>query len=157
MHRSPAFRPRGPQGPVHAYQTYAVKQRSDALVLTACADAGCENWRDGWDTICDERVADGYVTDTGQAVGGATAAAYIRHESGRTFRELTTGEGFTVFRFEPGQRCFGEHHTAPRRFLVVGGDYRAYTGVERQHANGADWLEDAIETCDRVFTRVARG
>ena len=77
---------------------------------------------------------------------GQEQAAYIRHKSGRTFREQRTEAGLTVFRFEAFQRCFAEHRTKPDRFLVRDGDWRGNpTGRGRLHVNGRDWIEDLVE------------
>ncbi|MEU8362319.1 hypothetical protein AB0C27_40505 [Nonomuraea sp. NPDC048882] len=97
----------------------------------ACEQVGCAAWRHGWETKVDEG------TPLGQA-----QAAYIRQQSGRTFREQRTGEGLTAFRFEPGQRCFAEHRTRPETYLVRGGDWRQNLGLIRQHQRPADWVED---------------
>ncbi|GAA3718293.1 hypothetical protein [Streptomyces tremellae] len=115
-----------------AYQTYSIRQPRDTAVVTACEQAGCEQWARGWDTPVDES------TELGRQ-----QAAYIRGQSRRTFRELRAQGGVTVFRFEPGQRCFREHRTRPQLFAVRDGDYRGNpTGRVRQHSRPQDWVED---------------
>jgi hypothetical protein len=121
-------------------RVYRFTAPPDTLVRSACADVGCPMWRHGWETTVDEGTA-----------LGAEQAAYIRRSSGRTFREQRTGAGLTVFRFEPGQRCFTEHRTRPQRFTVHDG------GAVRQHAGSVDWLEDCGEHLDRVVTLRERG
>src|SRR5687768_10313752 len=91
-----------PQGPVGAYQTFSIRSRPDRAVKTVCERAGCEAWQQGWESVIDE------ASDLGKS-----QAAYIRTQSGRTFREMRTEAGLTVFRFESGQRCFAEHQTMP--------------------------------------------
>lgn len=113
----------------------------DTTVKAACEDVGCEQWRAGWDTVCD--------LDTKE---GAMVAEMIRSgRSGRTYRELS-GEGrVVVFRFESGQRCFAEHRTRPARFTVRQG------GRSREHTGLADWGEDLAEHWDRVETLRKKG
>jgi hypothetical protein len=105
-----------------ATRDYLIHMPPDTSVVAACADAGCEAWEHGWETLVDE------TTTLGQA-----QAAYIRGKSGRMFSELRT-RGLTVFRFEPRQRCFAEHRTRPGRYLVRG---------VREHASLGDWIDDA--------------
>ena len=93
-----------PRMPAQAYKSYLIVSPRDTTVRTACEDAGCEFWRDGWDSPVDER------TEQGRAW-----AWVIRTQSRRTFRELRRADGVTVFRFAPGQRCFRDHRTRPER------------------------------------------
>lgn len=135
------------QGPVQAYQTFTVRSRPDRTIKTVCEDVACEAWRKGWESAIDER------TDLGQA-----QAAYIRTQSGRTFRELRTEAGLTVFRFEAGQRCFADHQTRPELYLVRDGDFRGNpTGRQRQHARAADWVEHMQEEFGRFSEDRRRG
>jgi hypothetical protein len=135
-----------PAGPVTAYKTYRIISPADRMVKTACEDAGCLAWRYGWETRVDEG------TELGRA-----QAAYIRHQSGRTFREIRTAEGLTVFRFEPYQRCFAEHRTRPEVYLVRGGDWRRDLGLIRRHTRPADWVEDFGEHQQRIADQQRRG
>jgi hypothetical protein len=135
-----------PAGPVSAYVTYRVVSPPDRAVRTACEEAGCLAWRHGWETRVDES------TDLGRA-----QADYIRTRSGRTFREQRTAEGLTVFRFEPGQRCFAEHSTRPEIFSVRGGDWRRDLGLIRRHQRGQDWVEDFAEHQDRLSRAIEKG
>lgn len=136
-----------PKGPVHAYQSFVILSPRDQLVRTACEQAGCTKWRTGWAGIVDERTELGKLQ-----------AEYIRTESGRTFTELRTAEGLTVFRFEPYQRCFDDHGTRPERYLVRGGDWRGNPrGEIRRHTRPADWVEDSAEHLDSLKTAIERG
>lgn len=128
------------------WQTYKILSPADIEVVAACRDVGCEQWRDGWDTIIDERTE-----------LGARQAAYIRGESGRTFREMTTGAGWTVFRFESGQRCFREHHTRPEMYGVVAGVNAQQGQLIRRHTRPADWVEDIGEQLDNIRAARERG
>ncbi|GGQ83834.1 hypothetical protein [Streptomyces flaveolus] len=134
-------------GPVQAYQTFSVRSRPDQAVRTVCERVGCAAWRQGWDSTVDER------TDL-----GAQQAAYIRTQSGRTFREMKTAAGLTVFRFESGQRCFAEHQTRPELYLVRDGDSRGNpTGRQRVHTRAADWVEHMQEEFGRFNEDRRRG
>lgn len=129
-----------------AYQTYGYKRGRDTVIVAACRDVGCEQYRNGWDSVIDE------TTDLGR-----TQAAYIRQRSGRSFKELRTAAGLTVFRFEPGQRCFTDHQTIPEKFYVRGGDWRQNQGLIRQHANGAEWAEDFGEHQQALADEIEKG
>lgn len=114
------------------YRTFSITQPADTLVRAACEQVGCDAWLFGWESAIDES------TDLGQQ-----QAAYIRQQSGRTFREMRRGDGLTVFRFESGQRCFAEHQTRPELYAVRDGDHRGNpSGRARQHTRAADWVED---------------
>lgn len=135
-----------PLGPTEAYQTYVLRSPRDTRVRAACEQVGCQAWRHGWDTTVDERTE-----------LGAQQAAYIRHQSGRTFREMRTQDGLTVFRFEPGQRCFAEHHTRPEIFLARRGDWRGDLGLIRRHTRPVDWVEDFGEHQQALADRQQQG
>jgi hypothetical protein len=135
-----------PSGPAGAFQTYRIISPNDRAVRAACEQVGCGAWRHGWESKVDEGTA-----------LGQEQAAYIRQQSGRTFLELRTGEGLTVFRFMSGQRCFAEHRTRPETFLVRGGDWRQDLGRLRQHQNGADWVEDFGLHQDRLADQQRKG
>lgn len=136
-----------PQGPVQAYQTFSIRDRPDRAVKTVCEKTGCQAWREGWESLIDESTT-----------LGKDQAAYIRGESGRTFREQRTAAGLTVFRFESGQRCFADHKTRPELYLVRDGDFRGNpTGRRRQHARPADWVENVQEDLARFNESRKRG
>lgn len=132
---------------VAAYQTYSIQTPPDTLIKAACEEVGCEQWRLGWESTIDE------ATELGQR-----QAAYIRHRSGRTFRELKAPTGLTVFRFEPHQRCFREHQTRPELYAVRDGDWRGNpTGRVRQHTRAADWVEDFGEHQQQIADQHEKG
>ncbi|WP_344890437.1 hypothetical protein [Actinomadura meridiana] len=136
-----------PRGPAHAYKTYAIVAPADRTVKAACELVGCQAWLNGWETAVDEH------TDLGRA-----QAEYIRHQSGRTFREQRTAAGLTVFVFESRQRCFAEHRTRPERYSVRNGDWRPTgRGPTRAHANASDWVEDFSEHQQRVADQKEKG
>lgn len=127
-----------PLGSARNYETYAIVAQPDTGIVSSCREAGCQAWANGWETTVDESTA-----------LGKNQASYIRRKSGRTFREMKTGpedKQLTVFRFEPGQRCFAEHKTKRDLFLKRDGDFRGNpTGNGKVHANGRDWIEDLVE------------
>ncbi|MET8864673.1 hypothetical protein ABZW11_17185 [Nonomuraea sp. NPDC004580] len=135
-----------PSAPVTAFQTYRIISPPDRSVRSACEEVGCAAWLHGWETKVDEH------TPLGQA-----QAAYIRQQSGRTFRELRAVEGLTVFRFTSRQRCFAEHRTRPEIYSVRGGDWRQDLGVLRHHQRGADWVEDFATHQDRLADQQRKG
>lgn len=136
-----------PNLPVSAYQTYSITAPSDTGHKSACERANCQAWRHGWTSTIDES------TELGQR-----QAAYIRQQSGRTFREQHTEAGLTVFRFESGQRCFAEHGTRPEIYLVRDGDWRGNpTGRQRQHTRAQDWVEDFGEHQLRLVDQQKKG
>ncbi|MEV7389628.1 hypothetical protein [Streptomyces sp. NPDC091215] len=136
-----------PAMPANAYQTYEVHAPQDVQQKSACERANCQAWRYGWESVIDQS------TPLGQQ-----QAAYIRTQSGRTFREQRSDAGLTVFRFESGQRCFAEHGTRPELYLVRDGDRRGNpTGRLRQHTRPADWVEDMAQSLDAVRTAQERG
>jgi hypothetical protein len=132
---------------VGAYQTFAISAPRDVTVVAACEQVGCAAWQFGWESKVDE------ATQLGQE-----QAAYIRQTSGRTFREMRTEAGLTVFRFEAHQRCFAEHRTRPEIYLVRDGDWRGNpTGRRRMHERPADWVEDFGEHQQRIADEIEKG
>jgi hypothetical protein len=135
-----------PAGPASAYKTYVVDSPRDTMIKAACEQVDCPARRHGWETPVDESTP-----------LGARQAAYIRHQSGRTFTEHHTAGGLTVFRFPSGQRCFTDHRTRPETFTVVAGDWRQYGGLIYRHTRPADWVEDFGTHQQQLADRLARG
>lgn len=130
-----------------AYQTFSITVPRDRMVQAACEQVGCEAWRNGWESVINEG------SDLGRA-----QADYIRTRAGRTFREQKTGGGFTVFRFDSGQRCFAEHQTRPELYAVRDGDHRGNpTGQVRTHSRPEDWVEHMAENLDAFKASQERG
>lgn len=135
-----------PALPIEAYRSYRISSPRDTAIRSACGP-GCHAYDHGWGTTVDES------TPLGQF-----QAAYIRESSGRTFTELRTADGLTVFRFEAFQRCFADHMTLPERFIVRDGDWRGNpTGFRRVHARAADWVEDCGLNLQAWHDAVERG
>jgi hypothetical protein len=132
---------------VGAYQTYSITSPHDRKIKAACEEVGCGAWLSGWESTIDES------TELGRKQG-----AYIRQQSGRTFREQRTAAGLTVFRFDSHQRCFADHQTRPEVYAVRDGDWRGNpTGRRRVHQNAADWTEDFGEHQQRIADQHERG
>lgn len=135
--------------PAQGFQTYRLHSPQDITVVTACEQAGCEAWRNGWYFEVDE------TTDLGQA-----QAQYFRSGAHRrTYRELARNNaGLTVFRFEAHQRCFDEHRTRPESYLVMAGVTGALDRRPlRRHARADDWAEDLHERIDAIESARERG
>lgn len=139
-----------PQGRPEDYQTFQVSTPRDGAILTACKDAGCRHWREGWKSKINEHTPLGRLQ-----------AHWIRYgprEERRTFREQKAADGDTVFIFEAHQRCFQEHYTRPEIYVVRGGDWRGNpTGAFRQHANAADWVEHFAENQQKLADQAQQG
>jgi hypothetical protein len=135
-----------PAMPPQAYKTYQLVSPRDVLVKTACEQVACPAWLNGWESPIDE------ATDLGRA-----QAAYIRQQSGRTFAELRTQAGLTVFRFASRQRCFADHQTRPETYLVTRGDWRSEFDLIRRHTRPVDWVDDFAEHQQTLADRLERG
>jgi hypothetical protein len=123
-----------------ATRDYLLRLPRDVTVVAACEDVGCEAWQFGWETQIDEATP-----------LGTFQAAYIRETSGRTFTEMRTEAGLTVFRFEPHQRCFAEHRTRPARWLIRDGRQVREVPVM------ADWTGDLSEHVSQLEEQARRG
>lgn len=135
-----------PKMGVAAYETFSVSQKTDTQVRTACEDAGCEAWANGWETVVDES------TELGRA-----QASYIRNQSMRTRREMRSGD-LTVFRFEPHQRCFSEHKTMPQRWTRRHGDFRGNpSGNGRVFDRPDQWVDEFATHQEEIADLVRRG
>ena len=139
-----------PQLPAGAMKSYIIAAPlATHWNVVTCADAGCEHYLTGWDSLIDERTA-----------LGQRQAAYIRKDSGRKFTEEREKTGLTRFRFEAGQKCFGEHkarNMREDRYVERGGDWRGVVGTPRVHKNAEDWTESFALNQDRIATIAERG
>lgn len=125
-------------------RSYRIHMPRDATVVTACEDAGCDQWANGWDTVCDLATPEGRMV-----------ADLIRSgRSGRTYRELDSADKarMVIFRFDSRQRCFREHRSRPGRALVMRGGR-----VLREHVSLADLAEDYTEHVGRLADQEQRG
>ena len=125
-------------------RAWHVHMPHDITVVAACEDVGCDQWRNGWETVCDEA----------DDMGGKVAMLIRSGQTGRDFREFPPGPGgtVTVFRFAPHQRCFREHRTRPGRLLV-----HQRGRVVREHTSLTDLAEDYTEHAGRLAEERERG
>lgn len=123
-------------------QAYRIYSPPDRRLKAACEQVRCHNRQFGWESAIDE------ATPLGRA-----QAHYIRHQSGRTFTERRTAAGLTVFRFEPGQRCFDEHFTLPERFWerAVRGGHAAGARVDHSPAGWVDSMDTNLHALKEVL------
>lgn len=139
-----------PALPVSAYQTYQISAPvATHHRIATCAEVDCPRLRQGWETVLDERTAD-----------GARRAHYIRKLSSKTFRERPDPSGLTVFTFSAGQDCFARHHIQLERepiYVVRGGDWRAHLGQRRVHTRPEHWVEDFATNQDKISALVRKG
>lgn len=130
----------------HEGRHYRVHMPKDVTVVAACEEVGCDQWRNGWETVCEE------ASDPAHA----TVAMLIRAgKTGRAFTEMhdvRNGVIVTIFRFDSGQRCFTEHRTRPGRLLVM-----RRGRVLREHTSLADLAEDYTEHAGRLAGQAERG
>jgi len=130
-----------------ASRAYRVHMPLDVWVKAACEDVGCDQWRYGWETVCDE---------LGDPMAVKVAMLIRSGQTGRDFREtrgtVDGGRVVTVFVFSPGQRCFREHRTRPGRLLV-----HQRGRVAREHVSLADLAEDYTEHAGRLAEQRERG
>lgn len=151
-----------PQLPPQAMQTYRIlAPLATHWKPVTCAQTGwcpgpepCGQCTAGWLMPIDE------ATDLGQR-----QAAYLRRQSGRTFREQRSG-ALTIFTFAGGQRCFQDHpaheHRArverEERFLITGGDYRGNPRRTRPvELSAGSWADDFGEHQETLNTAFERG
>lgn len=123
-------------------RSYRIHMPHDTTVKAACEDVGCEQHRNGWDTVCDLTTPDGRMV-----------AEMIRSgKSGRTYREIDPTARMVIFRFDSGQRCFAEHRTRPGFLQVYSGGRPA-----REHVSLGDLAEDYMEHTGQLAEQQKRG
>lgn len=132
-----------------AYTTFQAFRTADSLEVKECQAAECEGYRNGWITKVDEH------TDLGKQ-----QADHIRRNSGRDFTTMDEN-GFTVFMFTPGQRCFRGTHTVlndrPAVHIQRGGDYRANLGLTRRFKDAGEFVDAFATHQDQIATTIKRG
>lgn len=103
----------------------------------SCDEVDCPPYLKGWVTV---------VPAT------SPQAEYIRHLSGRQFKESGDEAGLARFEFEAGQTCFGsDKHRLPLEKLPIFSLTRRH---DRRVLEPDEWVESFQETLDRV--RAAR-
>lgn len=105
-----------------------------------CAEVDCPHFIWGWETLVDEG------TDFGKMQAG-----YIRHKSGREFKEEVLANGLTRFEFHAGQRCFREHKMPLEREPLLTRGMASFP-VER-----AKWINEFNENSFQINQRLKEG
>lgn len=140
-----------PTGRPSDYKSFSIAApRTTHWLPATCEQVDCEHWRKGFWAEFDTRTAQGRVQE-----------AYIRHSSGRAFRQVlerSDGEplptGVVRFEFPAGQQCLGaDKHTIRREevgeiFATRVGDYRAHATPQVVSADG--WVNQFLENDERL-------
>ncbi len=111
-----------------------------------CRTEGCSHWQLGWVT----------TVDIGTVLG-KEQAGFIRHKSGRSFREERVGDTLVKFIFSAGQKCFRTHRRQKHHASYL------KSSALNSHLNGGlipvereQWIDDFNETSYRT-NRVRKG
>lgn len=127
------------------YQTFRINAPKETHTVEAsCEGVECQAYANGW------RMQIDLGTDLGQK-----QAYYIKHHSGRSYKEIDNRDGLVTLEFRPGQKCFQEHRQAIERdpvFSVKGGDRRGnpLKLPTRVHKKAEFWVEEFAENQDRL-------
>ena len=108
--------------------------RSTERREATCREVECNWYLHGWHTIV--------------PIAGPQAE-YIRHRSGRRFRETCESPGLATFVFEPGQKCFQTH-----KVKMEGYDVLLKDGQEQQSDR---WLDGLHNLTDEIVKKVKEG
>jgi len=141
-----------PKLPVDAMKTYQVSAPlATHFRIATCEEVDCKHHREGWKSVIDE-----------SSTLGQMQAYHIRNRSGRRYTEdRNRAPGMTVFVFEPGQKCFSQHHVPlerPALYVVRDGDWRGNpTGSLRKHTKSEDWVDDFQNHQDKLATELQKG
>lgn len=144
-----------------AYRTFSMRAPLETHWRVAtCTEVQCPREEFGWQTAILE--GDEF---------GDRQAHYIRKLSGRKFTESRREDGYTVFSFEAGQRCFEtvirggkvvnghpKRVERPELFIVRGGDWR---GNPREEApvvrRPEDWVDEFANHQNKLADLAQRG
>lgn len=143
-----------PQGPTHAYQTYAIRTGLDTHYRKAtCAEIDCPDYLNGWYLK---------IEGTPQELLHIATHCGKRYRQGEVLIEGQT-QAFKALIFEAGQPCFREStHVKslerPEFFYVGRGDYRSFTTRKAKLFDRPDQFVDSMQTeLDKIRTRIERG
>jgi hypothetical protein len=141
--------------PVTATKTYELRApvRSHFRKAT-CKEIDCPAYLYGWATTV--------------LAGSDDESTVLKAASGvvdglrRYWTRQPEAGGFVRYVFLAGQACFAasSHVVTLEReplYVVRGGDWRADTGLIRQHTAGEFWVEDFAENQGRLATHIERG
>jgi hypothetical protein len=132
-------------GPSQAYTTFQVIAPPRPAT---CAEYGCLNWLNGWETT----VPEGPHADLVRSLRG-------RYQ----FTETRAEDGQCVFTFPPGQPCFAASQHRMRwegreRLFQRGGDWRGNPrGEVREFTRADDWVDAFATNQIKVADRLERG
>lgn len=127
-------------------RSYHIRMPHDLYRKASCEEVGCDQWRFGWETVCDE-----FSSEDGRMVAGLIRSG----RTGRDFTEMQDVRGgtiLTIFRFAARQRCFQEHRTRPGELLVHQGGRLVY-----EHASLANLAEDYMQHTGQLAEQQKRG
>lgn len=134
------------------YQTFQIVAPKDTHTVPAtCEEVECAQYARGWKMKIDL-----------QSPLGQKQAFYIKHHSGRSYREVDNRDGLVTLEFRSGQPCFQEHRKSIERdplFRVKGGDARGnpLRLPTRTHKKPEFWVEEFAENQDRIATAIEKG
>lgn len=136
--------------PAHLNRIQGIHVPMSAFRVATCAEVGCKAYENGWTTTLLE----------GDHDFGDKAAHDIRH-GGFSYTEERQPDGFTRFRFEPGQVCFKGRSGAHRK-RREGTSELFYvkdrtTGVIRKYNRPADWVDVNAEHLNGLRETLKRG
>jgi len=139
-----------PKGRASDYKSFSITQpRATHWRKATCAEVDCPDYLKGFWAEFDTSTPRGQFQET-----------YVRHESGRAFRQVLErpgGEplpaGVVRFEFQAGQRCFraDEHKVrldVPEIFATRIGDFRTPFGQQVCSADG--WVNQFLENDERL-------
>lgn len=99
-----------------------------------CEEVDCLHHLQGWQTVVPE---------------GSPQAGYIRHQSGRRFKEEKSGDGLVRFVFYPGQSCFRTHQLPTDRVPIFSQEQNG----ERKVQESDRWFDEFNEHSYRLNRR----
>lgn len=140
-----------PAGPAIGYRSFTVgAPLSTHWRRASCDEVGCASY------------ARGFLRRVNPSTDkGAAQAYYIRHDRSRAYSEERQPDGWIVFAFKPGTRCFTEHKVRiprPEIYVARAGDWRGNpTGEVRRHVRSTDWIEDFALNQIKLKERLNRG
>ncbi len=139
-----------PRGLPADYKSFSITQpRATHWRAATCAEVECSDHVRGWWSEFDTRTPQGKAQE-----------AYVRHSSGRAFRQVLErpdGQplpaGVVRFEFQPGQQCFHAHEhkvrlDVPEVFATRIGDFRSRTAPQTCSADG--WVNQFLEHDERL-------
>lgn len=131
-----------PSMPAHAYTTFQV---ASPRRPATCAEVGCGNYLNGWQTV----VPEGPQADLARSL-----------RSQYRFTEARQPGGLVEFVFEAGQECWASHSLpwdGRERFFERGGDWRGNPRGDTREFRPDDWVDKFANHQIRLADRLERG